>query len=286
MKRFFSYATGLYMYGSVHIGLGAGAMTLMSFYLLQGSDRINPDYILCLFTGTICLYSVHRLASLASLKEWGDALKYKRIGRVQTGIRILILLSAAFGSLHFLRLDSGLKLLLLSGGLLTLLYTFPATKSGSRLKDVAMIKIFLISVLWGLTTAAIPAWILGSEWPVTTYMLAERSIFIFALTLPFDMRDYVIDIKMDVKTWPGLIGMNNSLKLSVLMLTVLLGSMILIAWQCGIYTGNHAFLLFLTNLLTALLVGISVRMKSDYYFTGILDGMLIIQPIFLILLSR
>ncbi len=104
-----------------------------------------------------------------------------------------------------------------------------------------------------------------------------------AITIPFDVRDLGID--GGLKTIPQLIGAQQAYNLSYLLFFV--------GWCCvGLaYFAGAGELLGLSldwllaigviNLLTFTLVKLSRGKTSDYYFSGLLDGALILRGLIL-----
>jgi len=102
-------------------------------------------------------------------------------------------------------------------------------------------------------------------------MFVERSLFVFCITLPFDIRDLKVDKHNKVNTLPAKLGLTNTLRLAFLLMTffVLL---------CYI---NYSLIPFLALLISAVstycLIYFSPKFTHDYYFTGLMDGTMIVQ---------
>src|SRR6185369_13593853 len=98
-------------------------------------------------------------------------------------------------------------------GFISLAYSVPVLAKGSKnLRGVKLLKIFLIMYVWAASTVVMPA--VGTELPIfqrdVVLLFIERALFIFAITLPFDIRDYESDIKNKVVTIPGIIGIRST----------------------------------------------------------------------------
>ena len=91
--------------------------------------------------------------------------------------------------------------------------------------------------------------------------------------LPFDIRDLKVDAYNEVKTIPAIIGVKRTQALSMVLLSV----MLIIAFF--LYEWNIILGLFLSVVLTAFFIKISPKQTEDYFFTGLMDGMMIIQPL-------
>ena len=161
--------------------------------------------------------------------------------------------------------------------LLAMGYVLPVLFAKKRLRDLNYLKIFLIALVWPWLTVFLPAAEQHMHFNLPVYLMClERFFFIFAITLPFDIRDLEIDAHMDVKTIPGGIGVKKSKILaSVLLLAMLACSSL--NWILNAY--NHWIMLamILSAFSSFLLIMKSDRSKHDYYYTGLMDGTMILQ---------
>jgi 4-hydroxybenzoate polyprenyltransferase len=108
-------------------------------------------------------------------------------------------------------------------GILSLLYISPFTIAGVEfsLRKFPLAKIFVLTYVWASVTVFLPGFDL-ENWNSAKIVIVflERFLFILALAIPFDIRDYMRDKKEMVKTIPGIIGVSNSKKLSIIILLV------------------------------------------------------------------
>ena len=78
--------------------------------------------------------------------------------------------------------------------------------------------------MWSYVTVFLPAMELGLALDLRLFMIfIERSLFIFAITLPFDIRDMEIEKANGVKTIPAMIGAQNSIYLGMGILLIWVG---------------------------------------------------------------
>jgi len=99
-------------------------------------------------------------------------------------------------------------------GFITLFYSVPlylGSKS-KRLKDFPGLKIFLIAYVWAGVGVLLP--MVQHNISVFTWssqaILLERALFVFVITLPFDIRDVKLDQEENVATIPSKIGIKNT----------------------------------------------------------------------------
>jgi len=285
-QELWSKSVTIYLYGSIHIGFGAFLMSVLTVVLTksQGPYTYPYDYLLAVFFATTGLYCLHRLSDLDKLSIINPNAKYVEISSVKSVIKIISYVTLVSGGTLFLFQTLWIQLILAVGAIITYLYSHPIFKRIKKLREFNFLKIFLIAGIWGLVTAFIPCHLNGLDWVATTVLFVERSIFIFALTLPFDARDLEVDKKMKIQTIPGFLGYKNSLNLAIFLLLVFCS--LFIYWSCllGNYSEFEGLVLFATNIFVSILVWFSYK-KNDFYHTVILDGMLILQPLIIIFLK-
>ena len=113
-------------------------------------------------------------------------------------------------------------------------------------------------------------------------MILERGLFIFAITLPFDIRDLNVDNHGDVKTIPAVIGIEKTKKLGYGILVLCL-ALALCNHYLGLYDLKILIGLSISYLTSAWLVSFSSTERHDYFYSALMDGTMIIQ--FLIVLG-
>lgn len=244
--------------------------------LLTGKFYLHPLGAFVFFA-TLLLYALHRLVGLSRADGFKDKGRYFVIERFQTHIGLYALLSG-LGTFWFAwQLPWKVWWSLVPVALISMGYVLPIFGQGRRLRDFHYIKIFLIAVSWSWITVFIPALELGlqNNIPLQSLFL-ERLFFIFAITIPFDIRDLEIDRANGVKTVPAVLGIKRSKILAVLALFISAGfatfTYRLNAYSLGGYGGMIGSLL-----LTGLVVVLTKPERHDYFFSGVVDGMMILQ---------
>ena len=111
-------------------------------------------------------------------------------------------------------------------------------------------------------------------------MLVERFLFVFAITIPFDIRDMQADTRQRLKTIPLLIGKKNSMIVAntalILFLAVCVlhyNSFALIWLNCAFSLSAVSTLFFMNN---------KRLQATQYYHYGILDGTMLLQGLFVL----
>ena len=100
--------------------------------------------------------------------------------------------------------------------------------------------------------------------------------FIFAITLPFDIRDLRVDNHDGVKTIPSVIGLQRTKRLGLLAIIVFC-SLVVANYWLGTYQLVDLIALLISGLSTLYVVWISDQEKHDYFYSGLVDGTMVIQ---------
>ncbi len=229
------------------------------------------------FFATLFLYAVHRIVGISRLKEFFDVDRYKVIARFKSHI-FLYALVAAIGTLYcFVYLSFHQQMGLIIPGIFSLAYVVPFLGNRRRLRDVNHIKIYLIALVWAFVTVSLPAmeWSIATTLPVLV-MTAERALFIFIITLPFDIRDLKVDSHGGVKTIPAMIGLQRTIQLGYA-LSVLFVGLVLVNFFWGTYSLSDTIALTISAFINAWLLSKSRLDRHDYFYSGLMDGTMILQ---------
>ncbi|MCH2042523.1 MAG: UbiA family prenyltransferase [Saprospiraceae bacterium] len=234
------------------------------------------------FFSTLFIYATHRLVSLCKVDKKLKVERFHIIGTYRRHILIYTLVGALGSAITFWFLTWTTQLLLILPALLSLAYVLPFLGGKRRrLRDVNFIKIFLIAITWAYVTVVLVLTEHEISWNYQTCLvLVERFLFIFAITLPFDLRDWKIDQAAGVLTLPVYLGEKGTIILAQVLLTI---ATIISFW---IYPSTLWGAYLLAQAITAFLIYQAPGQKHDYYFTGFLDGTMWIRPILVILLGE
>ncbi len=272
----------LILYSNFWIAVGALALCLQTAHLLQ--LELPPALLFFVFSSTLFLYALHRIVGLQKVKPFQDKGRYLVISTFRNHIIIYAALGGLAAFVSFWYLNWNVQLALIIPAILSLGYVIPVLTGNKRFRDVHFVKIFMIALVWAAITVLLPT--LEADIPLHAsimWMFLERASFIFAITIPFDIRDLSIDEHTAVKTIPSTFGIPKSKLLAV----SLLGFMLLLAYlnvQSGVYSPNTLIALSLSAFLSSALVYYSDKISHDYYFTGLIDGMMLVQYLLVFLL--
>ncbi|MFB6352267.1 MAG: UbiA family prenyltransferase [Bradymonadaceae bacterium] len=267
------------VFSNLFIALAAVAFTHESYYLLGADPHLSPLLAL-VFCATLIVYDLDRLSGASSedtvdatrRHRWVD--RHRRLLWATTGLAAI----GAVTTLFFV--PRALLWALIPLGLVSLGYSLPVIWSDSgpyRLKDIAGLKIFLISFVWAGATALLPAVEVLDDplTPEVAWLIAERALFIFAITLPFDIRDMDRDRHSAIWTIPLAVGPDRTRRLAYLAVAafgVCVGLHYGLDWQ------SPALPLWGSATVTTALLSRAGRENHDeMYYVGWLDGMIPLQ---------
>ena len=253
------------IFSNVWISLGAVGSTI-AFYKLTNED-INYNYLVLVFFATLFAYNLQYLADKKinpeRLKQSSWLLKNIKIIRILTYFSFTV--SGLFSFVIF-----PIYVLILSTPALFLVYFYKRGKVNRfSLRNIPLIKIIVISFCWTWLCSIIPQIINNSsiDWGISFFIF----FYVFTITLPFDLRDSNFD-KKSLMTFPHLIGEKGTYFFSI--------SMVLFLILGALYFSKYSLILFL--LITLVLIIPTFKNRKEHYYLFILDGLLIVFPIFVV----
>jgi 4-hydroxybenzoate polyprenyltransferase len=269
------------LYSNIFIATCALSMTAQTLFILDKDLFFSLPLYGIVFFSTLVIYALHRLVSLKKVDKSLNVKRFIIIEEYKTHIQVYAVLSVTGGAICFFFLNTNTQIALVIPALLSLGYVIPFLGNNKlRLRDLNFVKIFLIAIVWTYVTVLLPFMETGIQPDIQyAFMLLERCLFVFLITLPFDLRDREIDKRNNVMTIPAKIGVQNTLYLSVIVLLL----WIVLIWF--IYPVNTALALSVSGLSTGFFVYHSPDQKHDYYFTALIDGTMIIQFMLVLLFS-
>lgn len=202
--------------------------------------------------------------------------RHEHILRVLSAVAGVALIIAVL-HLHFYTMQ-----FLAGVGIFSFLYNFPflPSKHGKEgLRKIPLLKIFHISILWSLSTVGLP--VVESlftehaiNWFDANYLGILKILFILLCTLPFDVRDMEQDRYYNLRTIPTVFGMEKSIQLNYIVLSLHSVCVLLSPYAIAIKTG-----LIITNVLIAIVLKTIVYnpKNQQYNRVYILDFVLVAQ---------
>lgn len=253
-----------------HIWISAGAVaSAWQTFQLLSLGPMAPSLGAFLFFGTLAGYSA---LSLQADEDGKD--NFQRSHSCSTR-HCLLLLGAIAALLLFAVIPRSGQPWAVIAAAVTLAYGFSIPPQGKPVRNLPFLKIFLISLTWAIASVIIP-WSVRTEpaIPFPWLLFWGKFLFIFALTLPFDLRDRVTDREAGVRTLPN--AFSWALCQTIGMLALFIGAG-LVAWPL-MEAGRYAALIPEAVAFALAAFGL-LLIKPDHpklYFTLGLDGLLLV----------
>jgi hypothetical protein len=275
IKKFLSY----FLFSNIFVSISAIALLHQTYYQLNIEWPI--DWLSAfVFSATLFNYSFQRMlpvnikrrTSLTPLMEWMIGHKYL--------IWSLTFVSFLLMVYSFLELDYALWPLIVITGIFALLYDIPVKVFGLktlRLRETGLFKIFIIGLAWGSATVLFPAMHAGISILDSNVLILflQRTFFIIAITLPFDLRDVLVDSSYDLTTLPNILGEKASNRLSAILITgfVLSEGIRAYLFDARVYLPA----LVITGIFTLYLIFSRKKDHGFSFYLGWLDGTMVLQ---------
>jgi len=232
LLKIFNVKSILRIITELNIWVALAVTSLCSISFLDLRLPMDDTYLLLVFFGTITMYNFQRLIRMHVMVQEVYHLRarwYKKMYKWNwIGFLICLLPTVYFGLQ--IRLDNYIPLVM--AAIISLLYPLPVYKSKKgwmRLRDFPFFKIILVSLVWAIVTLWIPRQLLHLVWDLNgVVQFVERFLFIFAITIPFDIRDMKYDKQLTI---PKILGLKGARLLSI---ALWCSFMVLFLW-------NHTF---------------------------------------------
>lgn len=271
----FRAITDFFLFSSCYTALVATVMVTQTSLLLL-HEPAPPSLLALVFFATLSSYNFHWYLSVppghdSDITEWN---------RLHPNLHILLFAIGTAGALwmgwnyreHCLALSPAV--------ILTFLYSAPKIPWGPfyRLKDWAYGKTIYLAMVWMYVTSILPIFLMHRipEGWHTAYF-AGRFLLIYAICILFDLRDREADIREGIKSMITYFSPANVRKL--FFASLLLSSVA----HCLLYTKGFSLLSIGCFLVPILITGSVYRAaqqtRSDYYYYGFLDGLMMLSAL-------
>ncbi|WP_454804058.1 UbiA family prenyltransferase [Mucilaginibacter phyllosphaerae] len=281
MKKALQSAFDFLLFSNIFMSLCAVAQALVTFHLI-GSKPVYT-VIGLLFTSTLIIYN---FSILLSKPRHPDRSPYKRVrwffAHYRLMVSITMVSTLSLIPLFFL-LSTESRILLIFLSVLSFCYSLPLFSLGEQkfgLRNIPGLKTFLISLVWTMSCVLLPVLeaqdlhLADVSVRDITLLVAKRFLFIFALAIPFDIRDLFSDRQAGLKTIPVAWGEKNA----YLFCQILLAGYILLLF---LFRNNGFSVDFFALTTTAILMGWLIFKskweKNEYYYFFYMDGVLVLQ---------
>ncbi len=229
------------------------------------------------FVATVFLYSLHRVVGLQQLEEeLGERHNWAKKHRLLSRGIPLVAAMAGFTIAAWAPLSA--VLLLLPAGGVAMGYSIPFIPGKDRwlrLRDLPGAKVFLIAAVIAYVTVFVPLIGSGENWIAIFQNMGpwwmHRFLYIIAITIPFDIRDFDLDRTTGLKTFPTVLGIGGA---RIAALVALIGFS-LQSWD--LVEGLPWWPFSITAVVLLPLILLAHPKKSEFYFSLLLEGTIVLQ---------
>lgn len=268
----------LLLYGNFFIALGALSLVWQIVLLHAPHELVTASsYAWLVFFGCLFVYAAHRIIGFTKLEKTLENRRIQIIRRFDRHIRIYALFAGLGAFILIWQMAFSIWIALTVPCLVAMAYVSPIFR-GRRFRDVPLVKVFTVGLIWSWVCVFIPLYYLDADPDITAISLValEKFLFITGITIPFDVRDLAVDRLHNIKTLPTKFGIFKSLRIANILLILAL-VLVMVQMQSGFLTWPVGIGLVLCYLITVAIVSFTNEKRHDYYFSAVLDGTIILQ---------
>jgi 4-hydroxybenzoate polyprenyltransferase len=273
LKRLFND----FVFGNFFIALCSAAMIWTTFLLNGIPVKVTP-FTVFLSIATYLLYNFHRISyriDFSGLRKFFLSLNKIHFTRNEKLFYVFSFV-AMFACIFLLNFH--ILYLMIPLTLLALSYSIPMIsmrKKKITLPELPLIKTPVLALVWGVTTTLVPVIEQNISFNTSFIWLQvfSRCLFIFALCIPFELRDVEIDKLKNIRTFPVIFGIKAA-KIwgSVIILLELLTHHLMHS-----LSSSAVLVLDLTSLLAFFWIILQNNRREPYFYKFLIDGTMLIR---------
>ncbi len=283
-----------FVYSNLFVSFCIALLTHQTYILLKLNQVHSFEILAFVFCSTLFTYNFQRIYRLSTSDLVGKVIGFRLswIIRNRKKLFFLSLLAALFSGYFLSQLSNKLYLLIIPLAVLSVVHVIPIFKKNNRriaIRELPLVKIFVIAAVWSTVIVALPvADTYGFEKlkdSSTIFLWSEQFLYIFAITLPFDIRDLRYDIETEVKTIPMVIGIRKTILLSTSFMLVFIGLKYI---QYAFYkqlTFNQMVATVVSSLFVVGLISFSRKNRSELFYSGLVEGTMMLMYFSILMLE-
>jgi hypothetical protein len=199
MRKFFQPILDFVLFSNLFMALCAVAQALLTIKLIGGQPVQSLQHLLALlFTSTLVTYNISIFLSKPKEPQKSE---FKRVRWFFAHNRLMIsitIISTLTLIPLFWMLGYESKLLMVFLGFISIGYSLPLFTIEDKkfgLRNIPGLKSLMITLVWVLSCVLLPIFeaqrlhLADTSLHDTAILLSKRFLFVFALTIPFDIRD-------------------------------------------------------------------------------------------------
>lgn len=246
-----------------------------------------------IFFGTFFDYNHHRFSWHFNPSHPFADLKRFFSSEVSNTLRISILVGFAGTAISFVLLDPKIIPVVLLFSIITLAYSLPMIKWKNkfmRLREITYLKIFVVAFVWSFVTVIIPLMYVSKEVSYVTVAIVflRRLLFIYAITIPFEIRGIEIENSYGNRNLPMIYGVRRMKIVGIIFMGMfcLLSAVHELYFEFNITDRQNIFLpLLISAIVSGMLIAFYNSKRSEWYNAFFVDGMMILQLLLLLIFN-
>lgn len=308
MGKGFKKTVDFFVFSNIYVAVPVCCLAYETL-ILTGAQSINFNILLVVYFATLFIYCFHRIFPPAyrtgRLKKEHDQTLSERHLWVRDNKNVFIIvtilsLAGLFYSLYFVK--PIVTICLIPLGLLSFGYTIPIFRKNPssppasgrnldiRLRDIRRLKIFLIVGVVSFVTVYLPVLSSGVGFrlfsPDLLVLFIERALFVFAITIPFDIRDMEYDGKSDLKTIPLVFGVKRSIRIAAISLFLFALAAICHYFINPMFSLYYVIAMFVSAIITVVIIAKATPKSSEYFYSLLVEGTMIIQCVLVLMANK
>ena len=275
----FKKVADFFLFSNIFVAYCVVALCMSTELLLgHNSNTIS----LFVFFASLFTYNFQRLVRMSVLGELSFRQNFLRQNK------FFLWLVTAFSALatvyYSLSISYNSLRLLIPLGIIVFMYQLPLLYWKGRwwrLREIPGIKIFLIALAWSFVSVGLLVEEHQIGWTTDVWLLfVHRLCFVFAITIPFDIRDLKYD-SLQLKTIPKVFGEEKARYIAYAALGIY-EILVIIQFIFGeIMDVQDLIALLCTSAVTAYLLIKSTSDKGEYHFAFWIEGTSALMYLFL-----
>lgn len=268
-----------FIFGNIFIAICSVSMSYYTFAVFN--SPVSYTLLGFIFFASISSYSFH---SYLPTTEKEYSLKVAWSLRHRKYHLVLLIIGAA-GSTIFLYFFSQDLKLILALIVFTVLYSSPKIKfeKFTFFKKFGTAKTLYLATIWTLVTVSLPLSVIDSFIPEKSILFfANRFLLIYAICILFDLKDKEYDIQRGIRSIVTILDEKKiELIFYICIILFFISSLLFYIFRDS---GLIVLTLIIPGALMLFLFQKSKETKSDYWFSFLLDGVMMLSPILYLLI--
>jgi 4-hydroxybenzoate polyprenyltransferase len=256
---------------------------------------VRPDALAWfIFFATFFEYNLHSFGGKFNLWHPMVIVKYLMGSNVKKVLRICVIVGFAGTVVFFFLLPLKIMMVMALFALFTIAYTLPLIKKEKkfvRLREITYLKIFTVAFVWSFVTVIVPILDFAGKVSVTEVFIIfiRRFLFIYAITIPFEIRDVEREKLFGNVSLPMIYGIKKIKTIGMVFIALFI-------LLCALHEKYFGFVLdkrlnifvplALSGIAAGFLILFASNKKSNWYFKFWTDGTMILQFILLLIFNR